>query len=160
MNHSELCDALSSLALARAIAAKAAEQCKAQQEAVDALAEVRALASCRAWHTEQAAKVTELEMAIREAAFHDFIATRNKQPAEGLQIKMYHVARFEVSAAREWCFGHAPVYLKLDAARFEKAGEVLAGQGAPVIVVEDPRVVIASDLRGYLVRTAVEEVML
>jgi hypothetical protein len=69
----------------------------------------------------------------------------------GISVKLYHVARYKLEEALAWARENMAGFLILDTKRFEKAaiGGVLP-PGAPVQVVQEPRVSIASDLDTIL----------
>ena len=75
--------------------------------------------------------------------------TGNKNPAEGVSIKIFKLLRYDPDEALKWAMNHAPnlVVTSLDIKKFEKVATTL---GAPVEEIEDPRVTIAKDLSALL----------
>jgi hypothetical protein len=90
------------------------------------------------------------EAKVRELALDNFYVTENSRQAEGVQVKLFSRVEYEPALALTWCLGHATKYLQLDTRAFEKAAPVLRDLGAPVELVKEARVQIATDLDVWL----------
>jgi hypothetical protein len=91
------------------------------------------------------------EQRVRELALAEHALSGDAKPAEGIQIKEFSKVVYAPNLALDWCRAHAPKYLQLDTKAFEKAASVLRDLGAPVELVREPRVSIATDLSAWLV---------
>lgn len=85
--------------------------------------------------------------AVEDEALAAFRDTGDRKAHEGVEVKMVTRILYYPVAATAWCRENAPTFLTLDVKPFEKAAK--AGlPGAPVEVIEEPKVYIARDLSG------------
>ena len=117
---------------------------------------------CEAWlaETPQGKKLTEYKESaakararcdaadarVRELALASYAATGSKQPAKGVTIRVGKRLVYDRIKASEWARANAPALFALDIKAWEKAAPTLPD--APIEVVEEPSVAIASDLAG------------
>lgn len=93
-----------------------------------------------------------LESLIKASAIEKYNGfTVGKKPADGLEIKLFTVARItNEKAAREWALVNFTPALKLDTKAIEKAGKDGLTPDGLVTIETEYRAQIASDLSAYL----------
>jgi hypothetical protein len=109
-----------------------------------------ALAKVREELSQKQEAIKVVEAKVRELALDNFYVTENSRPEQGVQIRLFSKVVYESLNAWAWCVEHARKYLLLDNKAFEKAAPVLRDLGAPVKVVKEARVTIATDLGVWL----------
>lgn len=122
--------------------------------------EIADLAISQKWHAardkyrEHERYIETLEVAVRNAAVEAFLATGDKHPAEGVTVKVFKNLSYAIETVTDWARLHMPMVLALDRKRFERAATSgILPDTAPVDVIDEPRVTIASDLSVYLEQT-------
>jgi hypothetical protein len=142
----KLKQAVSRLAEVRQALARAGERVAAAALALHETAKYKLLKDEQQVQHDMEEFAAALTQDVRDIALAIYRASGETKPVPGVVIKMYKLCKYDQELAKQWCATKAPGYLKLDNARFEKAAEVLKDVGAPVQVVPDPRVTIASNL--------------
>jgi hypothetical protein len=127
--------------------AKAAELGLQQDAAVAAMnatpekAEVsRVIEAIRA----QAVILQQAEDELRSLVLDRFMANGDKNPLPGISIKIFKQYVYDVQEARSWAMLGAPSLLVLDTKLFEKLAPDMPG--APIAVLDNPKVMLAKDL--------------
>ncbi len=148
----QLHDALRQLATARTNVALTKEMVSQAGEILHATPEWAAFEKASAGLATASAAEADAYAQAREVALETFRTTGDKNPAQGVAIKMYKHVRYEVAEALSWCKTHAPVFVKevLDARAFEKAVEQMVMTDAPWRIEYEGKPIIATDLSTYL----------
>lgn len=86
---------------------------------------------------------------VRQEMLNYYQNTGDKKPfPSGIEVKQYKHLTYDSATMLAWCEEHAPAMVEHKLAKkFDSIAEQL---GAPVKVEYEPRVQIASDLRGFL----------
>lgn len=95
---------------------------------------------------EQAAMVAAAETALRAVAIERYDITKNRKPAPGVEIRLFKSYEIDESAGLAWAKEKSICLIpeRLDVAAVKKMATVMP---LPFVVVDDePRVMIASDL--------------
>lgn len=88
------------------------------------------------------------DAALRSEMLNYFTQTGDKKPTPGIEVRLFKRIQYDQQAAIDWARVNAP---KLVETRLAKEFDKVAVQlGAPVEEVYEPRVVVATNLRGYL----------
>ncbi len=98
--------------------------------------------------TQAGAGVAVEEATLRELTLQAYQETGNKQPVEGVGVKIFRKLLYNQDEAKDWCLEHR-VALKLDTPVFEKLAQ--AEKLSFVTHIEEPRAQIASNLSGIVV---------
>lgn len=126
-------------------AMRTAQEIIAEREA--ALAETpegKQLTEYRAILAGIKARCDAADAKVRELALAAFAENGSKQPSKWVTIRVNKRLRYDRTEASEWARVNAPAFFTLDVKAFEKAA--LSLPGAPVEVIEEPSVAVASDL--------------
>lgn len=106
--------------------------------------EYRSFADAQAYY---AARVAELEAAVREQALTVYTATGQKS-MPGVTVKVFTRLQYDAGQALEWARANLPTALMLDKKRFEAVAKAI---DVPcVTLVEEPQAQIAKDLSRFL----------
>jgi len=90
---------------------------------------------------QQKCDATDAE--VRSIAVAMYQLDGQRKPHAGVEVKLYQTLEYDKAAATEWCREHLPTAMQLDVKRFER---VAVDVGAPVKVIETPRVFISKEL--------------
>jgi len=80
---------------------------------------------------------------VRSIAVAMYQLDGQRKPHAGVEVKLYQTLEYDKAAATEWCREHLPTAMQFDVKRFER---VAVDVGAPVKVIETPRVFISKEL--------------
>ncbi len=95
--------------------------------------------------------ISQMEESLRAAALESFALDGNKKPHPAVTIKMFSSVKIaNEESATEWCFANFRPALKLDAKIFEKAAKDGNVPSGLVVVGEEPKAQIATDLSEYV----------
>lgn len=97
-------------------------------------------------------QITALEEKVRDWAVEHYKNTGSKKPHPALQIRVTKAIVYATDKAMEWCEKNLPVAIKrtVDAKLFEKTVQSIGALPDFVIVTEEPKATIATDLTPYL----------
>jgi len=87
------------------------------------------------------------EVEVREMVTAHFVATGEKKPVAGAEVREYKTFEFDAEEALEWATLHVPSALKLDVKLFKKVAPALGG---PIREIPSLRVYLSRDLSAYL----------
>ena len=144
-------DALRELAKARNRLGDAREHMDEYQGYISKMAIYQELVAAKHSYGDLGVAALAAEQRVRELALAEHALSGDANPAEGVQVKLFAKVVYEHEDAWAWCAEHALKYLVLETKGFEKAASVLKDLGAPVELVREPRVSIATDLSAWLV---------
>ena len=148
----DLKEALTNLAEVRRDLDAAAQAVARAKQALEETAEAKALAELKKQQAALSGEYMATDDQARALVLAEFQATANKAPAKGADISIYHEAEYDPARLLAWCQERRPTYvlLSLDVKRIDKNADDLMRDGAPLQIVERPRVRIATDLSEYL----------
>jgi len=145
---SDIQKAIESLARSRAIEAEYKTEIKEIQAEMSEMPLGKRLAHVYKLLAVAQEDVADAEIAVRSRALKMYDSTGAKQPHPAVKIAVYTVLSYDPAQALEYARQHLPKALKLDKQVFEKSAKAIEPDF--VIVGEEARVRIASDLSEYL----------
>lgn len=148
-------EALRALAIARVNEERAASAAARLKAVVENTPEWKAYQEAQASAGVASATVAMMDAQMRDTLLEYFQETGDKKPTPGASIQIHTRLRYDPIAAIEWCKVNAPKLVETKLARnFDKVAEQM---GAPVEVIAEPRVVLATNLNGYLPKEIMDE---
>jgi hypothetical protein len=117
-----------------------------EEAALAATSEGKLLAEHRAILAGIKTHCDVVDAKVRDLALASYAATGSKQPAKGVTIRVGKRLVYDRIKASAWARTNAPALFTLDIKAWEKAAPTLPD--APIEIVEEPSVAIASDLAG------------
>lgn len=135
---------------------KGLEENEAWQQEKQALLEqapiYQQLLKIQAEKKEIKAKIEMVRDHVKTYAEGLYQSEGDKKPADGVEVRIYTKYEYDPELALDYCKQALPLALKLDTKTFEKYVKgVQEVKPLPFVeVIEDPRVMISSDLTEYL----------
>jgi hypothetical protein len=102
--------------------------------------------------------LAQVEERVRADALAEFHATGRKQVGPGVQVKMHKLVEWDEDKLLPWLEQQAPVYVKraVNGPAVKRAAEDLLLLDAPLVIRQEGKVYIATDLSAVLAASAVE----